>query len=485
MATQTTSVTASAASAASILHTYVAPIIQGMCVFAGLVCAFFLINGGVQYMSSSGKPERMESAKIVIRNALIGLVIVFAAGALTTILAHSFHSSATQATTKLPSIPSVSASNDNSGLVGVLIKAIVGVLNDIIQTAAAPFLKALSYFTTATPLITDNSSVFNLWLAITGMADILFVLVIALLGFHVMSYSTLGLEEIELKHMLPQLAIVFALINSSVFVIDGVIELSNALIHALYAAFGQTSVWDVLTAVTAQASGYSLAALLIMVSFLTLSVILLVYYVMRIVTIYLGAVLSPFILLVWLIPGFRGFAETAFKTYITTIFLLFVHVVILELAASLFTGMLAGSPTHSYDPIMAMIIGLATLITLLKTQGVMMQLSYANIGLRTARKLGSQFLYGMSYIAGQGSNGIGVTFDRMDARLASRPSRSEMYVPVVGSRNSSFGWLPWRTPEPVAPKQEELTPAQSIMKTAEINRAKEQAARVNKGKRKA
>ena len=34
------------------------------------------------------------------------------------------------------------------------------------------------------------------------MADALFVLVIALLGFHVMGYATLGLDEIEIKHIL-------------------------------------------------------------------------------------------------------------------------------------------------------------------------------------------------------------------------------------------------------------------------------------------
>ena len=118
----------------------------------------------------------------------------------------------------------------------------------------------------------------------------------------------------------------------------------------------------------------------------------------RIVTIYIGAVLAPLVLLIWLIPGFRDFAESAGKTYLATIFVLFIHVVILELAASLFLG-LADGPTHTPDPLMAMVVGIATLFALLKTQSFMMQLSYISTGPRTARKLGSQFMTGVSYLS--------------------------------------------------------------------------------------
>jgi len=113
-------------------------------------------------------------------------------------------------------------------------------------------------------------------------------------------------------------------------------------------------------------------------------------------------VLSPLVILVWLVPGFRDFSETAIKTYITTIFTLFVHVVILMLAASLFTGMSSTSGNNVPDTLMAMIVGLATIMALLKTQGVMMQFSYVSGGARNARKLGGQFMNGVSYMTGKG-----------------------------------------------------------------------------------
>ena len=385
--------------ASSVMQAYIAPIIRTMAALAGIVSVFFLVNGSMTYMTSAGKPENLDHAKTVIRNALIGLVIVLAAGVLTQILTHAYASGAVTSQYKLPNLTAIPPAPVSNGLVEVVIKAITGVLNNIIQAIAAPFLAALAVFTKSTPLMADNSTVFNLWLAIVGIADALFVLIIALIGFQVMSFTSFGFEEVDLKSLLPRVSLIFLLMNVSIFLIDGVIELSNAMIHALNLAGTTGTVWDVLTAVVKQSGGQGVAALLIMLAFLILSVILLIYYLGRLVTLYIGATLSPLLLILWLVPGFRDFSESAAKTYLTTIFVLFVHVVILEIAASLFVGLTLGSPGHLPDTLMAMAVGLATLIALLKTQGVMMQLSYVSMGSRNARKLGKQFIHGISYSA--------------------------------------------------------------------------------------
>lgn len=69
----------------------------------------------------------------------------------------------------------------------------------------------------------DNQSVFNFWLAMVGISDVLFIVILALLGFHVMSASTFGFDEIEFKHLLPRIGLVFLVMNTSIFFIDGVI----------------------------------------------------------------------------------------------------------------------------------------------------------------------------------------------------------------------------------------------------------------------
>lgn len=393
---------ADASAAAGIMQAYLAPVIRTLCVIASLACVFFLVSGGYAYMTSAGKPEQLDHAKRILKNALIGLIIVLAAGVLTGVLAHAYGAHPAAAASSLPKLQAIPADTVSNGLLAVLIKAVSGFLNTIIQTVAQPFLKALSFFSNSTELMASNSAVFNLWAAMVGIADALFVIVVALLGFHVMSASTFGFDEIEFKHLLPRFGLIFLAMNTSIFAIDGVIEISNAMIKAVNAAGGNSSIWSVLTDVVKQSGGQGVAALLIMVVFLIFAVILLVYYVARLVTLYIGAVLSPAVLLAWLLPGFRDFSETAAKTYLATVFVLFVHVVILQLAASLFAGMAAGEGTTMPDTLMAMVTGLATIIALLKTQTMMMQFSYVSMGSRNLRKLGGQFVNGVSYIGGKG-----------------------------------------------------------------------------------
>ena len=379
---------ADTSAAGTAMRSFLAPVMTALVGLASIAVIFFLVNGGTAYMTSSGNPEKLEHAKRVIRNALIGLVIVVGAGTLVAILTHAYSSAGSAVTEKLPALTTITPKAYSNGLISTVINTIIGLLTNIVESIAQPFLDALKYFTTSTPTMGDNSSVFNLWLAIVGIADALFVLVVALLGFHVMSFATFGLEEIELKHLLPRVGLAFLLVNTSIFIIDAVISLSNGMIGALSAAFPATSVWESLKSLAGQPETLGLAGLLIMVAFLILSIMLMVYYVLRIVTLYIGAVLSPIVLLVWLIPDFKHFAEAAARAYVAVIFVLFINVVILELAASIFGGMTLASPDHALNPLMSLVVGIVTVLALLKTQNVLTQLTASSIGPKTVMQLG-------------------------------------------------------------------------------------------------
>jgi hypothetical protein len=406
------------------MRDYVAPTMQGFTALAAIASTFFLVHGGILYMTSRGNPDKLEQAKRVLRNALVGLVIVLGAATLTAILNGAIVHTATPINATLPNLQAIEPKPSNSGLIDVLINAVTGFLNVIIQAVATPFLAALDFFTKSTPLMSDNASVFNLWLAMVGITDALFVVIIALLGFHVMSAATFGLDEIEFKHLLPRIGLIFLLLNTSIFLIDGIIGLSNALIIAVGKVGGTESVWQVLTTVVNQSGGQGVAALLIMSVFLIFTVILLVYYVGRLVTLFIGAVLSPLIFLVWLVPGFRDFSETAMKSYVSTTFVLFVHVVILQLAASLFAGMSMTTGNNVPNTLIAMVVGLATVIALLKTQGVMMQFSYVSLGPRSMRQLGSQFMNGVSYMGGKGKSVVSGATSKVSSRSATSKTAS-------------------------------------------------------------
>lgn len=388
---------ANASAASDAMRSFLNPVIATLCVIATLVATFFLITGGIEYMTSKGNPEKLEHAKRTLKNAVIGLVLVIAAATLTAILSHAYGSSAGPITEQLPTLAPIEQ-NTSTSFWDMVVKAIIHVLQSIISSIGEPFVKALGYFTNNTPLMGDNSSVFNLWLAIVGIADVLFILVVALLGFHIMSFSSLGFDELDIKQVLPQMALVFLLMNTSIFAIDAVIGLSNGMIHALKSGFPSTSIWDLLSELTKKSTELGLGGLLVMIAFLVLTVMLLVYYVMRLIALYIGAVLSPLVVLLYLLPAFKDFAVTALKIYLTTIFVLFVHVVMILLASSIFSGMLQGDNSGQPNTLMALIVGLATVLALLKTQGVMQELSYAASTPRAAREVTGSFMRGVSYM---------------------------------------------------------------------------------------
>lgn len=405
------------------VQNYLRPIMFSLVGLAGVVSAFFIVQGGIEYMTSSGKPEKLEHAKKILRNALIGLVMVIGAATLTAILTSAYQDSGGTSIENIPSLTPVETDTGGGGITEVLINSIIGLFKHIITTAASPFISALDYFTHSTPLMADNPSVFKLWLTMLGIANALFVVGVALLGFQVMSASSLGLEEMEFKQLLPKLVFTFLLMNMSIFAIDAIISLSNVMISAVESAYSSLSVWDALTGVADTAGGQGFVALLIMVVFLILAAILLVYYVMRIVTLYIGAVLSPIVALLQIIPGFKDFTTTAIKVYISNIFVLFVHVVILTLAATLFDGLRTEGADPPYDPVMAMIVGVATLIALLKTQGVMMQISYVSVGPRALRRLGSEFMHGVGYLSSRKGSSRQLAGEEATTTKSSKPKK--------------------------------------------------------------
>ena len=378
----------------SVIDSYLSPILNTLYLLATLVCVVFLVNAGFHYITSSGQPEKLARAKKIIRDSLIGLTIVLSATAITALLSHAYTSGSSPSLSSLPNLGNIKTDSASFSLIDVIVKAITGLINYLIQSIAKPIISALRYFTSGTPLMAANISVFKLWLGLVAMADSLFVLVVCLLGFHVMGASSLGFEELDLRQLLPRLAFGFVTINTSIFIIDAVISLSNTMISALYAGFGSLNVWSVLTAIVNQSAVYGLAALIIMLVFMVLAFILLIYYVGRIVTLYLGAVLAPMIILLWLVPSFQDFAISAIKTYITTIFVLFVHVVILILAGSLLASLISNNGSSS--SIMSLVVGISTLIALIKTQGVMNQFNYVSIGPKMIRRLSSQFIGALS-----------------------------------------------------------------------------------------
>ena len=166
-------------------------------VVATLASVFFLIRGGYLYIMSSGNPDSLEEAKKTIRNALIGLILVLGAGTVSSIFQNAFSNPSVSSTSSQINLTPIVPTTPQGGLTQVLIDAIAGFLQNIIQSATKPLVDGIISFLTTTPPLVSNSVIFNFWLVILGIANSLFALMVALLGFHVMSASTFGFDEIE------------------------------------------------------------------------------------------------------------------------------------------------------------------------------------------------------------------------------------------------------------------------------------------------
>lgn len=360
-------------------------------ILASLFATFFLVKGGFSYITSSGKPESLEHAKLTIRNALIGLVLVLGAATISSILNNAFTTPSGSFTSTQIDLKPLQPTTPTGGLTQVLLDAIAGFLQNIIQSATKPLVDGIISFLTVTPSLVSNSVIFNFWLVILGIVDSLFAIVVALLGFHIMSASTFGFEEIEFKHLLPRIGLAFLGANMSIFLADWVITSCNAITQALLHATGGIDKAWVLNAFDPSslvAGSTGLITLIFMILFVILAIVLLLFYITRLIVVALGAVLSPFIFLLWITPKFNDFAEIAVKGYLITVFTVFVHLVIIQLASAF----LAIPGQQGTNSLISILVGIGILLMLLKTPSILMQLVFYNSGRGIMRKIGSQIV---------------------------------------------------------------------------------------------
>lgn len=378
------------ASTSSEIITYTNDTLNIITLIATAASVFFLIKGGYLYFSSVGKPEALDSAKKTIKNALIGLVIVIAAQVIVSVFRNALNGPATNGSASSIALTPITTTKPSDGLTQVLIDAVAGFMQNIVESSTKPIVDGIMTYLTTTPNLLNNQVVVNFWLVNLGIVDSLFVVVVALLGLRFMSASSLGFEEIELRHLLPRIGLAFLGANISLFLADYVIITCNALVKTVLDSTGGLNhafIADAINPTSFITGTTPLITLIFLIIFLIISIVLLMMYITRLIVISLGAVLAPFIFLLWTLPKFADFAEIAVKTYIVSVFVIFVHVVVIQLAASFLAV-----PDHSGNSLVSIAVGIGLFMTLLKTPNVMMQLVYYNSGRGMFRKIGGQII---------------------------------------------------------------------------------------------
>ena len=365
--------------------------LTSLTVLGSLAATFFLIRGGYLYIISSGDPGKLDEAKRTIKKALIGLIVVIGASVFSSLLNNAFTQTSLGTPGTAINLSPIQPTKPDSSLTQILLDAISGFLQNIVQSATKPILDGITWFLTSTPALSTNSVVFNFWLVMVGITDSLFAVVIALLGLHIMSASSFGFKELSLRELFPRIGLAFLLANTSIFLIDWVISLSQTLIRAvLQATGGLGKAWILnafdpvaLTSVTTQ-----IITLIFVVIFVILAIVLLLFYISRLMILAFGAVISPLICLLWLLPKGTEFAENCIKTYVVTIFILFVHVVIIQLASAFLTI----PSQEGTNPFISVLVGIALFTVLLKSTATTIQLTLASQTTGTIKKYGGQLL---------------------------------------------------------------------------------------------
>src|SRR5205823_2806624 len=92
---------------------------------ASIAAVLFVVKGGVQYMTSSGSPDGIESAKKTIKNALLGLLIVLSASFIIGVFNQAFNSGGGQGSAGV-NTPQIETVKPTGGLAQVLIDAVSG-----------------------------------------------------------------------------------------------------------------------------------------------------------------------------------------------------------------------------------------------------------------------------------------------------------------------------------------------------------------------
>lgn len=358
---------------------------------AGLAATFFLVKGGYDYMTSSGKPDNLEDAKKTIRNALIGLCLVIGAGVISSLLLGSFNTPSSGSLTSTVGLTPIVPTKPADGLTQVLIDAITGFLQNIVQSATKPLVDGVISFLTSTPQILGNPTIWNFWLIMVGIVDALFALIIALLGLQFMSASTFGFEELEIKQLLPRIGLAFLGANASIFLADWIVLSCNKLTQAvLHATGGLDHAWviNAINPTTMITGTTALITVIFLLLFIILATVLLLFYISRLILISFGAAISPFIFLLWALPKTADFAEISAKSYIVGVYTVFVQVVIIQLASAFFST----PDVTGGNPIIAILVGVGLLFTLLKTPGTLMQLVFYTTSKGAVKKIGGQIM---------------------------------------------------------------------------------------------
>lgn len=221
---------------------------------------------------------------------------------------------------------------------GQITKAINGWFRDLVTAALRPVLDLVGRTVLATPNVTTDPRVREIWGTVALIANTIFVLLVTAGGVLVMSHETLQTRH-TLRDILPRIVVAFIAANLSLALVSEAITVANALARAL---LGMDTTPDrvsaLLITMLVDPLGASIFLLLIGLVAAVLALVLLATYVVRLALTVLLVVAAPLALALHALPQTDGLARLWWRAIIGCFIIQLAQALTLIVAVRVFFG---------------------------------------------------------------------------------------------------------------------------------------------------
>jgi len=201
-------------------------------------------------------------------------------------------------------------------ITGHIDQAINGWFSGLVTSALNPVLDLLGHSLLATPNVTDQSRVGELWRSTAGMADALLVLFVLVAGAIVMGYETVQTRT-ALKDVVPRIVFAAIAVNASLGMAGLAISLADSLSQAVLGqGVDPTQAAVVLRQLVLGAlTGGGIFLVLLGAVVAVLAVVVLATFVVRLALVVLLIVAAPLALVCHALPQTEGVARLWWRAF--------------------------------------------------------------------------------------------------------------------------------------------------------------------------
>jgi hypothetical protein len=235
-----------------------------------------------------------------------------------------------------------------------------------LRDALVAFLQpaiALNFLVQTPPADTyDNPVVLVLWSAVVAVADAALALIVLWGGYNAMLHEGIGARYHTARQVLPRVALAALAANLSLFFVQVLIDLNNAL-----CGVPSVALREVVTLLLNR-SDSGLAFGILFLAFGVAALLLIVQMLVRLAMLDLLIVTAPLALLCWALPQTQAWSRLWTRAFLSTVFVQFLQVLTLSLGGALIGIFRAES---FFFGAMDLLIGLAAVYLALKVPGLL------------------------------------------------------------------------------------------------------------------